>query len=298
MRDLNALRTFHDVAKAQGYSAAHRNTGQSRATLSRHISVLQDELGAMLIERNGKSFRLTESGQFLFDRCSELLAQLDETVTMVEDRHREPRGLVRMTIPPPILELHIGDAILRYLEANPHVRIQIEVTTRVVDVRHENIDLAIRGRSRFDDSLDLVRVPLMRSDRIVVAHPRWELAAKPTLEETLESIPVLAWSGNAGEASWHVIDRAGKERAVAVKPRMIVDNLKLLHSAVLAGMGMTIVPRVHVEEDLAARRLLHLRFDAEPPPGMAHAVHLGHRSMRPAVRHLLDWLKEASQDYR
>ncbi|MGJ5870775.1 hypothetical protein BMF90_04555 [Serratia sp. OLHL2] len=295
MRDLNALRTFFDVAKAQGYSAAHRETGQARATLSRHISTLEDELGTRLIERSSQSFRLTESGQLLFERCSDILGQLDEAVAMVEDRQREPRGLVRISVPPSILELYVGEAIQQYLAATPHVRIQIDVTNRDVDIRHEGFDFVIRGRSRFDYPLDFVRVPLLQVDRVIVAHPRWARAVKATLDETLQCIPTLAWSGIAGESRWEIADAGGKMREIAIRPLLIVDSMPMLCDAVLAGMGMTIIPRIYVEQEIATGRLITLEFGAALPPGVLHAVHLGHRGMRPAVRHLLDWLKDAAQ---
>jgi len=63
MLDLNDLKLFHDIVKAGGFSAAHRITGQSRATLSRHLNALEDKLGTRLIERSTRSFRLTEPGK-------------------------------------------------------------------------------------------------------------------------------------------------------------------------------------------------------------------------------------------
>lgn len=295
MRDINALRIFRDVAKAQGYSAAHRQTGQSRATLSRHITALEKELGTRLIERSSQSFRLTEPGQLLFDRCSDILSQLDEAVAMVEDRQSEPRGLVRISVPPSILDLFVGDAILEYLSATPHVRVQIDVTNRSVDIRHEGVDFAIRGRTRFDYPLDFVPVSLGRFDLVMVAHPRWRAAVKPTLEETLKQVPALAWTGLSGESKWQVVNGEGREREILISPRLIADNVEMLCKSALAGMGMAMIPRISIENEIAAGRLHHLRFDEVPLTGIIHAVHLGNRGMRPAVRRLLDWLKNAAQ---
>lgn len=294
MRDLNALRIFRDVAKAQGYSAAHRLTGQSRATLSRHITALEEELGTRLIERSSQSFRLTEPGQILFNRCSDILAQLDEAVAMVEDRQREPRGLVRISVPPSILDLFIGNAILTYLDATPHVRVQIDVTNRQVDIRHEAVDFAIRARSHFDYPLDFVPVPLGRADLVMVVHPSWQSAIRPTLEETLKHVPALGWTGISGESTWQMVDAHGQQREVPITPRLIVDNMEMLRNSVLAGMGMAMIPRIHIQEDLASGRLHEVRLDIYPPTSVVHAVHLGHQGMRPAVRHLLDWLKQAA----
>ncbi|WP_180084780.1 LysR family transcriptional regulator [Acinetobacter sp. YH12145] len=76
LHDLNSLKIFRDVVSAGGYSAAHKITGQSRATLSRNISQLEAEVGARLIERSTRSFRLTEQGQVLYDSCLEIFFNL------------------------------------------------------------------------------------------------------------------------------------------------------------------------------------------------------------------------------
>ncbi|QXZ10997.1 LysR family transcriptional regulator [Comamonas sp. Y33R10-2] len=100
MVDLHSLKIFLDVVNAGGYTAAHRKTGQSRATLSRHISELEAALGARLIERSTRSFKLTEQGHILHERSQDIFAQVDDAVALVENLQREPSGIVRAAIPP------------------------------------------------------------------------------------------------------------------------------------------------------------------------------------------------------
>ncbi len=109
MHDLNSLKIFRDVVSAGSYSAAQRKSGQSRATMSRHINSLEKSLGARLIERSTRSFRLTEQGQILYERSLDILEQLDEAFTEVENLQREPSGLVRIAIPPSLLHLQIEE---------------------------------------------------------------------------------------------------------------------------------------------------------------------------------------------
>ncbi|MBJ7577871.1 LysR family transcriptional regulator [Devosia sp. MC532] len=295
MRDLNSLRIFRDVVKAGGYAAAYRQTGQSRATLSRHIAALEEELGARLIERSTRSFRLTGSGRILYERAVELFAGLDETVAVIEDRQHRPQGLVRITVPPSLLQLLIGREILKYLAEAPDVRVQIEATNRVADLRHDNVDLVIRARSNLDYPLDYVPVRLAAMELAIVAQPKWTEKWVQTLEQARENIPVLAWSGTEGESHWTLYDNAGNPKNVALQPRLIVDDIDTLRDATLAGLGMAQIPRVYVQDDLSIGRLVEIKTDFRPPISIVHAVHLGNRGMRPAVRHLLDWLKQATR---
>lgn len=298
VRDLNSLRIFRDVVKAGGYSALNRQTGQSRATLSRHISDLENELGARLIERSTRSFRLSEQGQLLYERSLDILGQLDEAVAMVETLQSEPAGLVRIAIPPSILRVRLGDEIMRYMQEHRKVKVHIDATNRPVDIYHEPVDFVIRARGKLDYPLDYVPVLLAKMDIILVVHPKWQADLKPTLEESLQYIPSLAWQHTGSALQWQLINHAQEPIMLTLQPRLIVNDLNTLLDAALAGMGMAMIPKVHAQPYLDSGQLLQVNLDAQPLPSLIHAVHLGNKRMRPAVRHLLDWLKDITADLR
>lgn len=294
MRDLNALKAFRDVAKAGGFAAAHRLTGQSRATLSRHIAALEDDIGIHLIERSTRSFRLTGQGQLLLERTLEIFAQLDDAVAEMEDRQHRPQGLVRVALPPSLLRLDIGRKILSFLQEKNDVRIQIEASNREVDIRHEGVDFVIRARTTLDYPLDFVPVPLARMEMAIVAHPSFRLDALRPMRDLVHQIPVLAWSGIDGESRWQLKDG---DRAVDITftPRLIVDDIVALRDAALCGLGMAMMPRTFVHDDISIGRLFEIESDLKAPDRVLHALHLGQHRMRPAVRQLLDWLKVAAR---
>lgn len=300
MLDLNSLKVFKDVVSAGGYSAAHRQTGQSRATLSRHIVELEEALSSRLIERSTRSFRLTEQGQILYARCLEIFAQVDDALMMVEHLQHEPNGLVRIAIPPSLLHFHqLGDEILRYMDTYPQVKIHIEASNRAVDVHNENVDFVIRARSNLDYPMDYVPVLLAKMNLLLVAHPKWKEHLQGNLEEILKQVPVIAWKGNGEYAYWQLIHKiTGQSMQYKTQPRFIVDDMVMMREAVLKGLGMAVIPQVYVHDDLALGRLTQVEVEAEPAQSLIHAVHLGQRGMRPAVRHLLDWLKQVTENLR
>lgn len=298
--DLNSLKVFRDVVSAGGYSAAHRETGQSRATLSRHITDLEETLSSRLIERSTRSFRLTEQGQILYDRCIEIFAQVDDALVMVEHLQHEPNGLVRIAIPPSLLHFHLlGEEILRYMEMYPKVNIHIEASNRAVDVHNENVDFVIRARTNLDYPLDYVPVLLAKMNLLLVAHPKWKDQLHGSLDEILGQVPVVAWKSNGEYAYWQLIHKiTGQSMQYKTQPKLIVDDMDMMREAILKGLGIAVIPEVYVYEDLALGRLIQLDVEAEPAQSLIHAVHLGQRGMRPAVRHLLDWLKQATENLR
>jgi len=295
MRNLNALAAFREVAKAGGYAAAERATGQSRATLSRNVIALEEDLGVRLIERSRRSFRLTEPGTQLFARCDDLLAQIDEAVSIIDSEQPEPRGLVHIAIPPSLLQLGLGEVILGFQQKAPKVRLHIEASNREVDLRHEAVDFVVRARSQLDYPLDFVPVSLLRMERAIVAHPRWRKHLRSTLEETLEVVPTVAWNGLSGHSHWRLLTVEGAVRELPLEPRLIADDISTLHASLLEGLGMGIIPRTYVEEDIALGRLDLLNMDLRPMQSVIHAVHLGRHGMRPAVSQLLDWLKASAK---
>ena len=293
LHDLNCLKIFKDVVSAGGYSAAHRITGQSRATLSRNITQLEAEVGARLIERSTRSFRLTEQGQVLYESCLEIFSQLETTFSMLESEQIEPSGLVKIAIPPSLLHFYnFSGEILKYMNMYEKVNIQIEATNRQVDILNEGFDFIIRARTKMDYPLGYVPVFLAHMELCLVAHPKWKNKIRKNLNETLESIPTITWKGVEGFTNWEFMNHDNQSVDIKIKPRLIVDDMTMMRNAVLDGLGLVLIPYIYVENDLALGRLIRLESDLIPNRSSIHAVHLGQKGMRPAVRHLLDWLKD------
>ena len=300
MQDLNSLKIFKDVVSAGGYSAAHRLTGQSRATLSRHVSELEERLGTRLIERSTRSFKLTEQGQILYQSCVEIFDQLDHAFITLEGMQKEPSGHIRIAIPPSLLHFHdFSHEIIRYMTEFPKVAIQIEATNRQVDLQHEGFDFVIRARSKLDYPLDFVPVILAKMQMCIVVHPRWKSSISPDFEQTLSCIPSIVWKGQFDYSHWSFLDQHNKAVHYKVMPKLIVDDMEMMRQAALNQLGMIMIPEIYVQEDLALGRLISVQHpELNISESLVHAVHLGHKGMRPAVRHLLNWLKEVTVSLR
>ena len=299
LHDLNSLKIFRDVVSAGGYSAAHKITGQSRATLSRNISQLEAEVGARLIERSTRSFRLTEQGQVLYDSCLEVFSQLDHTFSMLESQQVEPSGLVKIAVPPSLLHFYnFSNEILKYMTLYEKVNIHIEATNRQVDILNEGFDFVIRARNKIDYPLGYVPVFLAHMELCLVAHPKWRNKVKPSLMDTLENIPAITWKGVEGVTHWQFMNNENQSVDIKVKPCLIVDDMTMMRNAALDGLGLVLIPYIYVENDIALGRLIRIESELIPSKSSIHAVHLGQKGMRPAVRHLLDWLKELTISLR
>lgn len=295
MYDLNDLRLFAIVAQAGGYAAASRRTGLPRATLSRRVAALETALSTRLIERSSRSFRLTDAGQTLYDRGRDVLALAEDAFAAVESDAREPRGAVRFSVPPSLLRLSLDRMVLDYLAAHPQVTIHVEATNRRVDLQREGLDFAIRVGDPADQPPNHVILPFVAVDHVLVVAPRLAGLVAPTLAETLARIQPLAWGGAGGPAKWRLREASGSLRTVDLSPRLTVEDMEMLRKAALDGLGIARMPRFLVAAALESGDLIPVEADLVPLQLPIHAVHLGQKGMRPAVRHLLDWLKGAYQ---
>lgn len=256
---------------------------------------METALSTRLIERSSRSFRLTDAGQTLYDRARDVLASAEDAFAAVENDAREPRGAVRFSVPPSLLRLSLDRMVLDYLAAHPRVTIHVEATNRRVDLLREGFDFAIRVGDPGDQPPNHVILPFVAVEHVLVVSPRLRELIAPTLAETLTRIQPLAWGGAGRPAQWRLRDASGVVRSVDLSPRLTVEDMEMLRKAALGGLGMALMPRFLVAAALEAGELVAVETDLMPLQRPIHAVHLGQKGMRPAVRHLLDWLKGAYQ---
>jgi DNA-binding transcriptional LysR family regulator len=165
--DLERLSDFNLVATHGGIGRASRASGRPKATLSRRIAELEQELGVRLLERGGHSFRLTDEGRSLHDRTHGLLSEIAEAGEAVALGASTPRGKLRVSAP--IVFAHVALATIgaRFALAYPAVQLEIVAEDRKVDPVEEGYDLIIRVDPSPDELL--VGRRFLSDERLLVA---------------------------------------------------------------------------------------------------------------------------------
>ena len=146
MQDLNDMLFFAEVVDRGGFAAAGRALNLPKSRLSRRIAELEARLGVRLLQRTTRKLSLTQAGEIYHRHCVAMREQAeaaDEAVALVQD---EPRGTVRVTCPVTLAQTTIGPILPRFLAAHPQVRIDMQVSNRVVDLVQEGVDVALRVR--------------------------------------------------------------------------------------------------------------------------------------------------------
>ena len=154
MQDLNDLRYFDAVVTNGGFAPAGRALRLPKSKLSRRIAALEERLGARLIERSSRRFRVTDIGLAFHAQAQLAVAAAERAEALVEASLSEPRGTVRMACPTglvPVVATMLPDFLILY----PKGHVQIVAADRPVDIIAERIDVALRVRTRLDSDAAL-----------------------------------------------------------------------------------------------------------------------------------------------
>jgi DNA-binding transcriptional LysR family regulator len=293
MQDLNDMLYFAEVVDRGGFAAAGRTLGVPKSKLSRRIAELESRLGVRLLQRTTRKLSLTEAGELYHRHAVAVREEADAATEALALVQTEPRGTIRIVCPLTIAQTTLGPLIPQFMQAHPQVRIEMEVSNRVVDLVQEGVDVALRVRPTLEDSGSLVVKNLGISYGRLVARPALlEREGRPGGPEQLAKLATVAMSAADGKASWKLIGPNGREHDFQHRPVYTANDLMTLKYAVLQGTGMSILPDYMCVRDIERGDLEIVLPEWSPRPGIMHAVFPSRRGLVPAVRRFLDFLGE------
>ncbi|HRO81716.1 MAG TPA: LysR family transcriptional regulator [Alicycliphilus denitrificans] len=293
MQDLNDMLYFAEVAERGGFAAAGRALGIPKSRLSRRVAELEAHLGVRLLQRTTRTLSLTEVGEAYLRHCLAMRESAQAAADAVAQVRSEPRGTVRVTCPVTLAQTVLAELMPQFLERYPLVRMEMQVTNRVVNVVEEGVDVALRVRATLDESGSMVVKRLGEGCQLLVASPA-QIARQgmPGTLRDLARMDTLAMSASEGRASLRLIGPDGREETVQFTPRYVADDLLTLKHAALAGTGLCWLPDYLCLAELEAGQFVRVLPQWSQPKGIVHAVFASRRGLSPAVRGFLDFLGE------
>jgi len=291
MHDLNDLYFFVQVVEHDGYAAAGRALGVPRSKLSRRIIALEERLGVRLIQRSTRKLKVTEIGQEFYQHCVAMLVEAEAAQEVIDRSRSGPQGLIRVSAPPALVCFEVGVMIARYMAVNPLVKVELESTSRRVDVIGEGIDVALRVRFPPIEDSDLAMRVLGDSAQSIVGSPRLvgnlPMPIKPA---ELSELPSLDLGPLNRE---HVWELNGPEQAhvrIPHNPRLVTDDMSQLLHAATEGVGIVQLPSMVAEDAIREGTIVNLLPDWIPAAGRVHAIFPTRRGLLPSVRSFIDFL--------
>lgn len=247
--DLTLMADYVLVAAKGGYTAASLASGRSKATLSRNVKRLEDDLGTRLIERTPHAFQLTDDGRMLLARSEGLLTELQEIGLEMKGRGPEPRGRLRISSPIVFSHVFLGSLAAEFKAAYPLVQFEVTVEDRLVDLVEEGYDAVIRVNPNRRSSL--VGRCFFRDAMVVAAAPQFPI---PKGHDTTPVTAVVGLKAR-DRRKWRI--RVGSvERDIRFEAALCLPTPLMVRDAVVAGAGAAELPLWAVKDEIAAGRLV------------------------------------------
>jgi LysR family transcriptional regulator for bpeEF and oprC len=293
MLDLNDLRVFERVANLRNFSAAARELGLPKSSVSRCVARLEAALAARLLQRTTREVVLTTAGEVLRGKCAEMLGRVSEAIDLVSGLTGKPHGILRISsgvgFAVNVLAEQLPEFLLRY----PDVDIVMDLKSQIADLVSEGIDVAIRLGPMPDSSLVGVRLGSMQ--RYLCASPKYlkRRPAPPTIAAIAEHDAIEMPGSEGRPKSWTFV--RGKEIAkVEPRARICVNEALTIHRLVVKGVGLGIISGYVCALDIASGRLVRILPDWSPPPVEVSVVFPTRKELSPNVRAFVDFMKEVT----
>jgi len=289
MDRLTSIGVFVAAIDEGSLVAAGRRFGLSASMAGKYLSTLEAGLKVRLIQRSTRSLRATDAGKAYYVRCKRILEEFDEANHEASDAGAAPRGVLRIAAPVTFGAMHLGPALARFLEGHPHVTAEVVLDDRYADLHTAGIDVAIRIGRLPDSALMARRLAPCRM--VMCAAPAFVARyGMPQGPDELREAPRLAFSEAVTAGGWAVTDGANRRHLVDGPLRMEANNMQMLLSAALAGLGVAYGPTFVFGPHLASGALLRLLPDYTMAELTVHAVYPTARYVPAKVRLLIDFL--------
>ena len=279
--DLNRAAIFVRVVAEGGFTAAARALHLPKSSVSRAVTLLEEELGARLLQRSTRQLHLTEAGKAFYERAAPALSGVEEAGAAVSDLQDELRGPIRITAPLDAGVWLLAPLVARFVAKHPGVYIEAILTSRVVDLVSEGVDFGLRATPLRDSSL--VARKLAPLAVALYASPAYlDRRGTPQSVAELAQHDCVLFRPERGRALWKLQGPAGEE-SIEVKGVIGADDFIFVQRMLSEGAGIGLMPTFLCESSCRTGELTRILPDHGLSGGQFHlaypsARHLPHRA--------------------
>jgi DNA-binding transcriptional LysR family regulator len=290
MDKLASIRAFTKTVERGSFSTAGRDLRLSRSAISKYVRELEEALGVQLLNRTTRSVSPTENGQAYYERCTAILADLEEADVAVTQLQAEPRGLLRVNAPMSFGTLHLGRAMADFMAKYPDLKVQLVLSDQLIDPVQEGFEVTLRIAEL--GSSNLIARKLVPANRVICASPAY-LARRgtPSHPRELRNHDCLSYGYLATGNQWKLTGLDG-DHWIQIPWTLCANNAEPLRDAALAGNGIALLPTFIAGADLQEGRLVAILSDYKAPALSLYAVYPPTRHLSAKVRLFIDFLVE------
>jgi len=292
MDDFNAIFLFLKVADYQGFTATARALEIPKSTISFKINELEKQLNVQLFYRTTRRVSLTEAGQLFYENCQTMAEVVAEGKSAIAALQGEPQGTLRVSAPVLFTQQFLAPVLPQFLSRYPNVRVVLQANNERIDLLKAGYDLAIRVGELADSSFRFqpvcsVRLHLVAAPAYIQSH------AMPTQINELSQHQLLSTSSAQKKLTWTLENRNHETHTLQLEPHLASNDLAPILQAVLAGLGIGLLPGVLCQTAVSQQDLLPVLPDWTSPPVSINALYPSRKHLPRKVQVFLDFLKTA-----
>jgi len=289
--NLNRLAILVAVVEAGSLTGASGRLGLAKSMVSKHMQLLEAELGVTLLVRSTRTLRLTEAGRTFYEASRQVLQAAEDAIEQARTGQDSVQGRLRVAAPVDYGVMVVAPLLSRLRTRYPGLTVELQCADHRVDLIAEGIDVAVRLGKLADSGLQAARVgPLLRW---LVASPYFLARhGTPDTPTALAPLPWVELSVVALPGNFTLADAAGQVHEVAMRNTVFSTNSAYAsRAAALAGEGVLRATVFSVRDDVAAGRLVRLLPDWSLAASDIHAVYPASPRLPQKVRIFIDELK-------
>jgi DNA-binding transcriptional LysR family regulator len=286
---LQALTTFTRIAETGSFSAVARETNASHSAVTRLVGQLEAHFGVRLFHRTTRRLSMTEDGQDLLLHARHLIEVADGLEGALGKHRASPTGLVRVGVTTAGATL-LAPRLFGLLKQYPGLAVELVVRDRLGDMIEERLDVAMQVGQPSDSSL-MARAAGAFGRTLVAAPIYLERHGAPDRPSDLAGHICIIHESAPDSALWQLEGPDGPEE-IRVSSPFRANNAEVVHRAVLAGYGISMVPEALIVDDIRAARLYRLLPKYKTVRQPAYVLYPSRRHLAPRTRVVIDFLIE------
>ena len=289
MDRFHAITAFARVVESGSFVGAAERLDVSVSAVSRQVSELEAHLDARLLNRTTRRLSLTESGRVFYERCVQLLADLEEAEQSAGAGTVTPRGTLRLTCGTTFGTRYLAPAIAEFMVRYQDMRFDVELSDRATDLVDEGFDAAVRIGAIGSQNLVGKKIGEMRI--VCCAAPSYlARRGEPLTPEDLAAHACMTYEYLPVKNVWPFRDREGRDRSVRISGPVHANSGEFLVTLAAQGVAITLEPDFIVGPLVRAGRLVPILRDFAPAPANISVVYPSRRHLSAKVRAFADFL--------
>ncbi len=292
--DLGQLEAYLRVAEHRNFSRAAEDLGLTQPSVTARIQTLERDLGESLFERNGRGVRLTDVGESFLPHAQRVLKALHDGQDAVRSLRKLELGTLRLGAAPTISTYVLPELLKEFSSRYPGLDISVRTEYSQQIVKMVLADEVQMGLERGTTHPEVETIPLYGDEVVLVASAKDDFAARGSvsLQDVAERRLIMF---NRGSSYYTLVDNALRAAGLPVAPAMELDNMEATKKMVEVGLGIAMLPRVAVAQEVARGELREIKVKKLTMP--RREVALIYRRGRPLSRAAKAFIKLLEERY-